>query len=462
MPKPLFPSLLRLLSGLASPPMFRRMTFLAALLLVLLGATACTSQSETTAANAASANIKAFTGARVWDGTGSPVIDNAVILVRDGKVEAVGPSSSVHPPEGAQVTNLAGKYVIPGMISAHVHIDSRCCTASGTDVQGKSQQDYGLQDTLRQLGVFARYGFTTVYSLGGEQAPAFTARDQQNTPSLDRARLYLSGTIINSKTPAEAREMVAKVAETKPDIFKIRVGGGPGSMPPAVYRTIIDEAHKRGIRVAAHIYYLDDAKDLLRSGVDMIAHSVRDKAIDDEFISLMKVRNIPYCATLTRDLSVFVYETKPAFFSDPFFLKEADKGAVSQLLEPARQQEMAKSKEAQTIKKALEVAKMNLKKASDAGLLIAMGTDSGASASRFQGYFEHLEMEMMADLGMTPEQILRSATGEAARAMKSEGVGTIAKGNWADFVVLDRNPLTDIKNTRSISSVWIAGNQVKQ
>jgi imidazolonepropionase-like amidohydrolase len=259
--------------------------------------------------------------------------------------------------------------------------------------------------------------------------------------------------------------MVARVAALKPDFIKIRVDDNLGTtakMPPAVYTAVIDEAHKRGLRVAAHIFYLDDAKALLRAGVDVIAHSVRDKDIDDEFIRLMKAKDVPYIPTLTRELSTFVYESTPEFLNDPFFLREADAALVAQLKEPARQSAMRASASAQAYKAALVVAKRNLKKASDAGLLIAMGTDSGAFPERFEGYFEHLELEMMADAGMTPPQILRAATSQAARAMKLDGVGNFQKGSWADFVVLDRNPLTDIRNTRSIASVWIAGNQVKR
>src|SRR6185503_16716874 len=205
-----------------------------------------------------------------------------------------------------------------------------------------------------------------------------------------------------------------------------------------------------------------DAKDVLRAGADFIAHSVRDKDIDEEFISLMKKRNIGYCPTFTREISTFVYESTPAFFSDPFFLGEADRDVVAQLQEPQRQEAMRKSQSAQRYKAALVMAKRNLKKASDAGLLVAVGTDSGPFANRFQGYFEHLEMEMMAEAGLTPAQILRSATIDAARAMKLDSVGVLKAGAWADFVVLDRNPAQDIRNTRTISGVRIAANPVKR
>jgi imidazolonepropionase-like amidohydrolase len=402
-----------------------------------------------------SAGVKAFIGARVIDGAGKPAIENATLIVRDGRVEAVGPASEVKPPAGAHTINLAGKYIIPGLISTHVHI---------SDVQGVRPPAYTDENTMRQLGVFARYGVTAVLSLGGEKEPAFKARETQNTTALDRARIYLSGDVITGKTPQEAREMVARVAASKPDIIKIRVDdnlGATAKMPPEVYRAIIDEAHQRGLRVAAHIFYLDDAKDLLLSGADFIAHSVRDKEIDDEFISLMKKRDTPYCPTLTRELSTFVYESTPSFFSDPFFMREADREVVAQLQEPQRQEAMRKSATAQRYKAALKVALRNLKKAADAGLLIAMSTDAGPFANRFQGYFEHLEMEMMAEAGLTPSQILRSATIDAARAMRVDGIGSITKGAWADFVVLERDPLKDIRNTRSIASVWIAGNWVR-
>jgi imidazolonepropionase-like amidohydrolase len=273
----------------------------------------------------------------------------------------------------------------------------------------------------------------------------------------------MSGDVIVGRTPEEARQMVARVAASKPDVIKIRVDDNLGTaakMPPEVYRAVIDEAHKRGLRVAAHIFYLDDAKDLLRAGVDLIAHSVRDKEIDDEFISLMKRRDVPYCPTLTREISTFIYESTPAFFSDPFFLREADREVIAQLQEPARQEAMRRSPSAQRYKVALEVALRNLKRADDAGLFVVMGTDAGPFANRFQGYFEHLEMEMMAQAGLTPSRIIRSATGDAARAIRVESVGSLRKGVWADMVVLDRDPMKDIRHTRTIASVWIAGNEV--
>jgi imidazolonepropionase-like amidohydrolase len=422
----------------------------------LLAALLALASAAPVARQSAAGAVTAFTNARVIGGTGHPEVMNAVIVVRDGRIVSIGPASSVHPPAGARIVDLGGKFAMPGFISAHSHV---------SDVNGMQPRAYTEANTLRQLSLFARYGVTSVWSLGGEQAPAFKLRDAQQSASLDRARIWVAGDVIAATTTDEARARVAEVAAMKPDVIKIRVDDNLGTttkMSPAVYRAVIDEAHSRKLRVAAHIFYLADAKDLIRAGVDVIAHSVRDRDVDDEFINLMRARDIPYCPTLTRELSTFVYESTPAFFSDPFFQAGADPAVVASLNEPARQQAMRASKSAQGYKAALPVASRNLKRLSDMGIGIAMGTDTGASPERFQGYFEHLEMEMMAQAGMTPAAVLRSATLGAAQAMRAPGVGALAPGAWADFVVLDRDPRQDIRNTRSIGSVWVAGNEVKR
>jgi imidazolonepropionase-like amidohydrolase len=401
------------------------------------------------------ASVRAFRGATVIVQPEQTPISGATILVRDGRVEAVGPQADVSVPPDAEVVDLSGKVVIPGLISAHVHV---------SDVNGLAPRAYTPENTLRQLGVYARYGITSVLSLGGEKEPAFRIRDAQDTADLRHARLFVSGDVIVAKTPEEARAEVIRVAAGKPDWIKIRVDDNLGTtakMPPEVYRAVIEEAHRQGLRLAAHVFYLDDAKELLKAGADLIAHSVRDKDIDEEFITLMKARNIPYCPTLTRELSTFVYKAKPGFFDDPFFRAEADPAVVESLLLPASMEKFRNSKAAAQYEAALQVAKRNLKKAHEAGLLIAMGTDAGPAPERFPGYFEHLEMEMMAESGMPAAAILASATSRAAQALQRQDLGRLTPGAWADFVVLSANPLEDIRHTRRIAEVRIAGNRVE-
>ena len=175
---------------------------------------------------------------------------------------------------------------------------------------------------------------------------------------------------------------------------------------------------------------------------------------------MLKRRGVCYCPTLMREVSTFAYESTPSWFSDPLFLKHADMAAVDALKQPVRQQAMANSKSAQRYKAGLEVANRNLKKLSDAGVTIAMGTDTGPPA-RFQGYFELMELEMMAKAGLTPRQVLASATRDAARCMKLDAeLGTLEPNKWADFVALDADPLVDISNVRKINAVFVAGNRL--
>ena len=398
--------------------------------------------------------ITAYTGVRLIDGTDRPPLDNATIVVLDGRIASVGPGFDIALPVGVTRVSLAGKTVIPGLVNAHGHV--------GNTV-GMEQGHYSAENVTRDLKTYAAYGITTVFSLGDDQAAGIAARDSQRTASLDRARLFVAGPVLAPKTVAQARALVDKDAEMKVDIVKIRVDDNLGTTPkmaPAIYKAVIDEAHKKGLRVAVHLFYLADAKAVLDAGADFIAHSVRDVPVDDAFVAMMKRRGVCYCPTLMREVSTFVYESTPEWFSDPLFLKHADMAAVNAMKQPARQQAMAASKSAQRYKAGLAIANENLKKLATSGVTIAMGTDTGPPA-RFQGYFELMELEMMAAAGLTPRQVLASATRDAAKCMKLDAeLGTLEPTKWADFVVLDADPLVDISNVRKINAVYIAGNRV--
>ena len=424
------------------------------LLLLAIGSAAVALWSVITPAPQPTSAI-AYTGMRLIDGTDRPPIDNATIVVLDGRIAAVGPGFDVALPVGTTRVSLVGKTVIPGLINAHGHV--------GNTV-GMEQGHYSAANVLRDLRTYAAYGVTTVFSLGDDQAAGIAARDSQGTPSLDRARLFVAGPVLAPKSVADAVKLVDADAAMKVDIVKIRVDDNLGTTPkmaPAIYKAVIDEAHKKKLRVAVHLFYLEDAKAVLDAGADFIAHSVRDAEVDSVFAAIMKRRNVCYCPTLMREVSTFVYESTPEWFADPLFLKHADMAAVDAMKQPARQQAMANSKSAQRYKAGLEIANRNLKTLSDLGVMIAMGTDSGPPA-RFQGYFELMELEMMAAAGLTPKQVLVSATRDAARCMKQDAeIGTLEPNKWADFVVLDADPLEDISNVRKISAVYVAGNRIQ-
>lgn len=397
----------------------------------------------------------AFVGARIIDGTGAAPIENGVMVVRAGRIEAVGTAEFVAIPEGAKRIDVSGRTIIPGLINTHGHVG---------DVLGLEGGHYSEENILRQLRLNARYGVTTVNSLGGDGEAGILVRDAQDVPTLDRARLFVAGPVVTGDTPGEARTVVDENAAMNVNFIKIRIDDNlrtTTKMAPAIYEAVIDRAHEKGLRVASHVYYLDDAKALLYAGTDFIAHSVRDQAVDEELIELLVQKGVCYSPTLTREVSTFVYEDVPDFFDDPFFLKEADPKAIAQLQDPDRQRAMRDSRSAQHYKEALEVALGNLRPLADGGVKIAFGTDAGP-ATRFQGYFEHMELALMAEGGLTPMEIIVSATGDAARCLGLDDVGTLERGKWADFVVLAENPLDDIENSRTIESVWIAGNEVPE
>ena len=420
--------------------------------LPILLAHPATVRSRSSAASGQAGETVAFVGARILDGTGAPPVENGVLVVRDGRVAAVGPAGTAVP-DGARRVDVAGRTILPGLVNAHGHV---------SNVRGLkgSPEFYTPEHVRAQLALYARYGVTTVFSLGDDGPAGIEVRDAQRQ-SPDRARFFLAGPVIAGSDAAAVRKAVDEVIGMNVDLVKIRVDDNLGAspkMPPAAWRAAIEQAHAGKLRLAAHIFYLEDAKAILAAGGDFIAHSVRDQPVDAAFIEQLKTRDVCLCPTLMREVSTFVYETRPAFFDDPFFRRAADPGTIQALEAPSYQAAVRKGNGAR-YKVALDVAKANLKRLSDAGVRIAFGTDTGP-AGRFQGYFEHLELEQMVSAGLTPMQALVSATGDAARCMKvDDRLGTLRPGREADFIVLTRNPLEDIRHTRTLEQVWIAGRQ---
>ncbi len=400
-----------------------------------------------------SSGVKAFTGITVIDGTNRPAVSNATILVREGRITSIGPSATVPIPAGAERILLAGKTVVPGMINTHAHL--------------------GGPTTERGLQTYAQYGVTTVMLQGADGPDVFGARDRQSDwASLNRARLYTAGPVLAPTSVENARELVAKNQQMNVDFIKIRVDDAAGGlmgagalatmprMTPAIYRAVIDEAHKRGLRVSVHIFYQKDAEGVLEAGADFLTHDVRDQDVNAKVIGLLKARGVCVCSALVRETASFVYGTTPDFFSDAFFLKYADMTQVERLKDPARQEAMRTSEAAKHFQTALYVSMRNIKKLEDSGATVAMGTDSGGG-DRFPGFFEQQELLLMAKAGLTTRQILAAATSDAARCMKiDKDLGTLEVGKWADFIALDGSPLADIANMRKINAVYIAGNKV--
>jgi imidazolonepropionase-like amidohydrolase len=369
----------------------------------------------------------------------------------DGRIAEVGQPAI---PSEATVLDYSGKWIIPGLVETHAHVSGYWAPDRVSDP---------VDRVVEELGLYARYGVTTVSSLGDEPSVARQVRDVQDTQLLGRARLTFAGPVITAVAPDAARAAVAENAAMGVDWIKIRVDDNLGTtakMPWEAVEAVLEAAHGRGLRVATHVFYLDDAKRLLRLGTDLVAHSIRDAEVDAEVIRLLKETGTCYVPTLTREVSTFVYAHRPEFFDDPFFQEGAKEAEVARLSDPAFMESVRGSAAAARYREVLGQAQRNLKRLTDAGVPVAFGTDAGPPG-RFPGYLEHMELDLMVEAGLTPEEALLSATRAAASCLGMPDVGTLEPGMWADLLVLAADPLSDIQATRTLEKVFIAGNEVR-
>ncbi|HSV22357.1 MAG TPA: amidohydrolase family protein, partial [Xanthobacteraceae bacterium] len=345
-------------------------------------------------ATVADAQTTVLRGARVIDGTGGPPLENATIVVRDESIVAIGPSANTSVPDGAEIVDYAGKSIIPGLISAHSHI--------GIFVGLKAAaENYNRESILRQLKQLEAYGVTTVMSLGLNGPLFYELRPELHAGRVPGADLFGADSgigvvggqpsaavvpvgdnqIVRPDGTEAARLAIREMAARKADMVKIWLDDAGRSLPakvtPEVYSAVIDEAHKNGLRVAAHIYDLDDAKAIVRAGVDIIAHGVRDKPVDAEFIDMMKARSLWYVSTIVLDYTNYVFAEQPPWMREPFFQRALHPAVRTLLDDPAYRERTLGLPAAAKNRAAVATNKQNLKALHDAGVQIALGSDSG-------------------------------------------------------------------------------------
>jgi imidazolonepropionase-like amidohydrolase len=407
----------------------------------------------------AGAQATLFEGARLITGDGSARIASSAFLVENSRITRVGKKGEIALPAGATRVDLTGKTVMPAMVDDHTHVGWAILKTGKIDADTYTKEN--LIDHLRRE---AYYGFAAVQSMGIDKGdipyavranPApdaallHTAGRGMAMPNAGPGQVYWRPVAYGVSSEAEARAAVKELAAKKVDLVKMWVDDRNGTVPkltPALYRAIIDEAHKHNLRVAAHIFYLEDAKELLRSGIDIFAHGIRDRDIDDEVITLFKqhpnvvvIPNLPDRETTEEDIRLAAETLPPA--------------AIQRMRDALA---AVKPEDAKKAKEFYGIQARNLKRLNAAGVRIGFGTDS----SRDMGWNGHQELTDMVAAGMTPAQVLVAATKTAAENMKLDQLGTIASGKSADFLILDANPLDNINNTRKISKVYLRGKEL--
>ncbi len=409
---------------------------------------------------------------RLIDGTGAPPREHVSLLLRDGRIEKIGETMVV--PSGVQVRELTGKTVMPGLMSAHSHLGLI------VDDAESSATGYTRENVTAQLKQFERYGVTTILSLGLNRDLVYELREEQRAGRFGGATIFTAGRgigvpggapplpaatdqIYRPATVEEARKDVDELAGHRADMVKIwvdKLHGAAPEMTPEIYKAVIEEAHQKHMRVAAHEYSREDARQLVADGVYVLAHSVRDQVVDDAFVQAMKQNKVWYVPTFTVDESFFVYAGRPAFMQTAFFQQAAGPKLMAKFNAPGYAEKINQDAQTAQHRKDFAIGQQNLKKLFDAGVNVGFGTDSGASPGRIPGFAEHHELELMVEAGLTPMQAITAATGENAKLLHLSDRGTIAVGKRADLLVLDADPLADIRNTRRIFAVYHEGRSI--
>jgi imidazolonepropionase-like amidohydrolase len=421
------------------------------------------------------------------DREGPDAVDrDATIIVEGDRIASVGPAASATLPKGAKVIDAKGKWVIPGLIDSHVHFfqsGNLYTRPDAADFNAWMPYAKEVERNKKRLPatfkIWLASGVTSVVDIGGPfwnfdmraaaQKSDAAPRVHVAGPLIsmvDRVKLDLGDPpIIKITSPDEARALVKKELERKPDFIKVWYIHRPGddfAKQEEIVRATGDEAHKAGLRLAVHATELDTAKSALRAGADYLVHSVEDAPIDDEFLALAKRNKIVYCPTLfvTMGYRYALSGTWQATddekrLADPQIL--AAMGDLAKVPKDKVPERVAKLVAAPPEVKVSEVMLDNLRKVWDAGIPVAMGTDAG-NIGTLHGPSVFREMALMTQAGLSPLQVLRSATVGGALAMgMSKELGDIAPGKLADLVVLDADPLADVANLSQARYVMKGG-----
>lgn len=414
-----------------------------------------------------------FENARVFDGQRDRGI--TPVLIDGARIVHIGtplPAAAT----GARRVDYTGKTLLPALVSDHAHVGN---------TQGLEHGDrfYTRDNVVRDLRQFQRYGITTVTALGMNGADFFALRTEVNADPRLGAQLYGAGggigapdgappadsmglrhdPVARPRTAEQARAAVATQHADGVDLIKLWVDDLSGKRPmmtPEVYRAAIAEAHARGLTVAAHIHDLDQARDLVDARVDILAHGIRDRAVDPMLARKMRDQGTWYIPTVAIDEANYWYAEHPQALQQPFLRQALHRDVLARWSQPEWQRAQLAGSGIPTARAAVATNLDNVRRLHAAGVKLGFGTDAGAMPHRVIGVAEHRELQLLVQAGLSPAQALQVATSQAADLLGLADRGRIAAGKRADLLVLDADPLTDIANTQRIGAVWQAGQEV--
>jgi imidazolonepropionase-like amidohydrolase len=390
-----------------------------------------------------------LTHATLIDGTGAAPQRDVTIVMENGRIRELGPGLAA--PPNASVIDLTGKFVVPGIINGHGHV-------------GPPPRD-------PQLRQYALYGVTTTTSMYFDQDDIAEFKAKQRAGDLHGARIltvkyrFMSEPFkpgSEAKTPEEGRAKVDEIVANGADFVKVWIdaqGGRHPKLTPEFTAAVMDQARKHGKIRMAHIVELADARRIVDQGVNVLAHNVRDQEIPDDFIATLKERNVSVISTLAREEAMFVFGDSPGFTDNPFFQKGLTPERLA-LLKTKKRDEQANDPARPKLMNAFAIDKINVRKLLNAGVRLGFGTDSGGEPNRFfiQGFFEHRQMELLRDAGLSPMQVIQTFSKNNSELLGIDrDFGTLARGKAADLLVLGKNPLDDITNMRAIEAVYLGG-----
>ncbi len=424
----------------------------------------------------------AFIGATLVDGTGAAPVRNAAVLMRDGRVACAGPRAACPVPPDADTVRAAGKWIIPGLIDTHVHfsqtgwVDGRPDALDLRDQYPYDQVEADLH--ARPERFFRSYlcsGVTSVFDVGGY--PWTLDLQARTAHSTTAPRVLSAGPLLSTidfwlNLPDQRQFIYMADDATVRQAVRAHKAWGAAAMkvwyimppqPPDTARVSAlvaaagDEARKVGLPLIVHATGLWEAKDALRAGARVLVHSVWSAPVDDEFLALARRAGTIYAPTLMvpdgyRQVAArrFERDRQPLECVDP---GTRAKALATDSVAPAKRPTTAALEQrAARTAQGLAQGLANLKRVHDAGIPIALGTDAGNPLT-LHGASVFMELEAMQAAGLTPLEVLVAATRTGARALGLDSTGTVTAGATADLVVLDADPLADIRNVRRIALV---------